>query len=448
MRGSAFRSRLALPKDWTRSIQAALVHVMALAHYAMVSTRSWAADSANARVRLTAKANTLEQEVELLREELRIKDGRLNRIPPQRRPYYAPTERLAILELRASRSWSLAQTAKIFAVTTTTIASWTKRLDEQGPAALLRTREPVNKFPDFVRYVVQRLQTLCPRLGKVKIAQILARAGLHLGATTVGRLRRQRTTPTPTPRAKPMPSARRVTADYPNHVWHVDLTTTATSAGFWTPWLPLALPQCWPFCWWLAVVLDHYSRRALGFAVFRRPPTSQQLCQFLGQLRGRLGAAPKYLVTDSGTQFSCARFRHWCRRHGIRQRLGAIGKQGSIAVVERFIGTLKQEGIRLLSLVPLRRRSFLRELTFYQVWYNGQRPHMTLAGATPDEVYFGRRPACRLPRFEPRPNWPRPSTCARPQVLVKGQPGTRLELVLDFPGRRRHLPRVTLTRAA
>jgi Integrase core domain len=154
------------------------------------------------------------------------------------------------------------------------------------------------------------------------------------------------------------------------------------------------------------------------------------------------------LVTDSGTQFASAHFRHWCRRNEIRQRLGAIGKQGSIAVVERFIGTLKQEGIRLLSLVPLRRRSFVRELTFYQAWYNGHRPHMTLEGATPDEAYFDRRPACRLPRFEPRPNWPRPSTCARPQVLVKGQPGTRLELILDFPGRRRHLPRVTLTRAA
>jgi hypothetical protein len=34
----------------------------------------------------------------------------------------------------------------------------------------------------------ERLKTLCPTLGKVKIAQILARAGLHLGATTVGRI--------------------------------------------------------------------------------------------------------------------------------------------------------------------------------------------------------------------------------------------------------------------
>jgi hypothetical protein len=63
---------------------------------------------------------------------------------------------------------------------------------EEGPDALLQTREPVEKFPDFVRYIVQRLQTAMPLLGKVKIAQILAPAGLHLRATTVGRIRKAR----------------------------------------------------------------------------------------------------------------------------------------------------------------------------------------------------------------------------------------------------------------
>jgi hypothetical protein len=73
-------------------------------------------------------------------------------------------------------------------VTAETIASWLQRIDEEGPKALVQLPEPVNKFPDFVRAMVQRLKTLCPMLGKVKIAQILARAGLHLGVTTVGRI--------------------------------------------------------------------------------------------------------------------------------------------------------------------------------------------------------------------------------------------------------------------
>src|SRR6185295_12254780 len=111
-----------------------------------------------------------------------------------------------------------------------------------------RTAEPVNRFPDYVRHLVQRLQALCPRLGKVKIAQILARAGLHLAATTIGRIRREPpVSPNPTRPVATMPAARRLTAKHPNHVWHVDLTTVPIAAGFWASWLPLALPQCWPF---------------------------------------------------------------------------------------------------------------------------------------------------------------------------------------------------------
>jgi hypothetical protein len=154
-------------------------------------------------------------------------------VPAARRPHFGPTERLAILQLRAARCWSLEQTAKVFQVAAATIASWSKRLDE-GSDALLRMPEPVNKYPEFVRGIVQRLQLLCPRLGKVKIAQILARAGLHLAATSVGRIRQEPPIRVPTPPEPPdetMPSGRRVTADRPNHVWHTDLTVVPTAAG-------------------------------------------------------------------------------------------------------------------------------------------------------------------------------------------------------------------------
>ena len=50
-------------------------------------------------------------------EELRIKDACISKVPPHRRLPYSPTERLAILELRAARGWSLAQTADVFSVT-------------------------------------------------------------------------------------------------------------------------------------------------------------------------------------------------------------------------------------------------------------------------------------------------------------------------------------------
>jgi len=156
---------------------------------------------------------------------------------------------------------------------------------------------------------------------------------------------------------------------------------------------------------------------------------------------------PKYLICDQGLQFGCPGFEAWCRRKEIHPRFGAIGQYGSIAVIERFIRTLKTEGTRRF-LVPLLRHAFRRELQLVLGWYNGHRPHMTLRGRTPDEVYFARSPANRSPRCEPRPLWPRASRCAAPQTLVAGQPGAEFRLELRFVEGRRHLPVVALQRAA
>ena len=48
--------------------------------------------------------------------------------------------------------------------------------------------EPVNKFPEFVRYIVGQLKLFFPVMGYERIARILAREGLHLGPTTVRRM--------------------------------------------------------------------------------------------------------------------------------------------------------------------------------------------------------------------------------------------------------------------
>ena len=370
----------------------------------------------------------------------------MEQIEPHHRPYYPPTERLAILELRAARSWSLAQTARTFLVSPLTIASWTDRLGEEGSDSLLQLPVPVNRFPDFVGYLVRRLKILCPSLGKVKIAQVLARAGLHLGPTTVRRMlqRPRRPRPCLAPRAAP----RVVTAHHPNHVWHVDMTTVPTALGFWIPWIPFARPQVWPFCWWVALAVDHFSRRVMGFAIYQKEPSSDALRRFLEGVFRKAGQLPRHLITDQGIQFTAKGFRRWCRRRGIQHRFGAIGKYGSLAVIERCIRTLKTECTRLLILVSYHLAAFRQELNFYCSWYNGNRPHSWLAGATPDEVYHSRRWASRMPRFEPRARWPRRSRCASPQVLVRGQPGATLELIVRHARRRQHLPTVTLRSAA
>jgi len=327
-----------------------------------------------------------------------------------------------------------------------TIASWMGRLDEEGPDSLVRLPEPVNRFPDFIRYVVRRLKILCPTLGKVKTAQILARAGLHLGPTTVRRLLHD--TRHPDPQKFPQTALRTVIVRKPNYLWHVDLTTVPTALGFWTSWVPFALPQVWPFCWWVGIAGDPYSRRVMGFAVYRALPSSAAVRRFLESAFRWVGEKPAHLISDQGTQFIAKGFRRWCRRWSIQHRFGALGKYGSLAVIERGIRTIKSECTRRLTAVPYRLAAFEQELGLCCSWYNGLRAHTWLTGATPDEVYRHRRPACRAPRCEPRRRWPRRSRCAAPQVLIRGQPGIRLDLEVRYHAGRRHLPIITLKRAA
>jgi len=435
-----------LPNGWPRRVRSAVVHAISLAHFSLTATRGWAVNNWNARVRLKEENDRFQQEIHLLREEIRIKDARMHHLEPQKRPHYPPTERLAILELRAARSWSLAQTARTFLVTPLTISSWTARLDEEGSDALVQVAQPVNKFPDFVGYLVKRLKVLCPAMGRFRIARVLARAGLHLGPTTIRRILRPARPPAPRRASETAPHL--ITARKPNDLWHVDLTTVPTSLGFWTSWIPFALPQVWPFCWWVGLVIDHCSRRVMGYAVYRGQPSAKALRRFLERLFAEVGRQPRDLVSDQGRQFIAKEFRRWCRRRGIRQRFGAIGQYGSLAVIERCIRTIKTECTRQLIAVPYRLADVEKELGLYFSWYARHRPHTRLRSATPDEVYFHRRPASRAPRFEPRPRWPRRSPCACPRTLIRGQPGVRLDLNVSYLGGRGHLPVVTLKRVA
>jgi hypothetical protein len=101
----------------------AVLQVIALAHTAIVQARSIALSSPDARTRRAGDLRGALDEIAMLEEELRIKDGRMATIDPHRRPHYRSIERMAILELKSARGWSQAETARRFLVKPTTIAS-------------------------------------------------------------------------------------------------------------------------------------------------------------------------------------------------------------------------------------------------------------------------------------------------------------------------------------
>jgi hypothetical protein len=98
--------------------------------------------------------------------------------------------------------------------------------------------------------------------------------------------------------------------------------------------------------------------------------------------------------------------------------------------------------------MPFRFFEFRKEVSLFVEWYNGDRPHTALSARTPDEVFFGRRPAATKPRFESRARWPRGAVCAAPLARVRGKPGVDVEIDVQFRSGRNHLPVVTLRRAA
>ncbi len=158
-------------------------------------------------------------------------------------------------------------------------------------------------------------------------------------------------------------------------------------------------------------------------------------------------AKPKYLICDKGTQFWAGGFKKWAKRTGVKLRFGAIDKHGSIAVVKRFIRTLKDECTRKIT-VPQRREEMRKEFTLYIEWYNKHRPHEFIDGRTPNETYYKHPAANAAPRIEPRSNYPPDSPCATPLTSVEGKLGQKIELVIEYHAGRKHLPIITLKRVA
>ena len=69
-----------LPKGWQGCVKSAVLHAIALAHYAIVYGRAWAADSIGARVRLAAENDRPHEAWALVREDLSIMDTRIAQI--------------------------------------------------------------------------------------------------------------------------------------------------------------------------------------------------------------------------------------------------------------------------------------------------------------------------------------------------------------------------------
>ena len=309
---------------------------------------------------------------------------RLDRLLPRQRPHYDPASRFDILEIRTLLRESAAATAEWCRVSVNTILRWGDELkrDPQRKTigSLLRAFPPVRRYADAERRLVQWMDRM-GFVGSGIIARTLARVGRKIASRTVRRIRKEKTPPPPSPTAR-----HHVEGRYANHVWIVDESD-----------IP-ALFRIFSFK--LLLIMDAFSRFPVAARLSLTATTAEQLVDLFRKAVEQHGP-PRHIISDQGQPFRSKRFARELRRHGVHHRFGAIGQHGSIALIERLFKTLKYSfGLRLP--FTLSRNVLERRLNRVLVYYAYMRPHQSLAGATPAEIYFGITPLHRSAVPPPR----------------------------------------------
>jgi len=255
-----------------------------------------------------------------------------------------------------------------------TLYRWLHKIESRKESNI-----PANKTPMEIASLVWDITKANVHWGRVRIANQLALLKIFLSASTVRNiLNRPQPPKQPVSHSKPEKTeeekARSVPAWYPNHVWSID-TTMIYCWGLW----PIQI----------CVVIDHYSRKVMA-AVPLEGPNAGWINNALESAIEKYGP-PKHLISDQAGVFIGEVFAELLGTYEILHRFGAIGKHGSIAVTERVNKTLKYEW--------LKRAAFIKGIDHladlcneFETWYNSWRPHMTLDGIRPDDVYYGEKP--------------------------------------------------------
>lgn len=200
------------------------------------------------------------------------------------------------------------------------------------------------------------------RVGRKRVARLMRESGLR-GAT----LRKYVVTTLSDPQAKRREDLveRRFFADAPDRLWVADITYIPT----WSGWL------------YLAMVLDVYSRKIVGWAMDTHMRTELILDALQMAVTQR---QPRGVIhhSDHGSQYTSYAFGKRCREAGVMPSMGSVGDAYDNAMAESFFATLERE--------LLNRRRFKTQVEakmavfeWIEGWYNPHRRHSGLGYRSP-----------------------------------------------------------------
>ncbi|WP_406729538.1 IS3 family transposase [Streptomyces sp. GD-15H] len=213
-------------------------------------------------------------------------------------------------------------------------------------------------------------------VGRKRVARLMREAGLtgvhrRTGRASLTRRDRQAT-------AAPDLIGRDFTASAPNLRWSADITYVPTGQG----WL------------YLAVVLDLFSRRIVGWAMadhMRTELVTDALAMAVTARRPRPGLVHH---SDKGSQYTSLTFGQRCDEAGIRPSTGRTGSCFDNAVTESFFASLETELIDRTAF-PTRHHAEQALFGYIEGFYNPRRRHSANGQLSPAE--YERRHAAKAP---------------------------------------------------
>jgi putative transposase len=124
---------------------------------------------------------------------------------------------------------------------------------------------------------------------------------------------------------------------------------------------------------YLAVVMDLYLRRIIGWEISNRMTTDLIARALLRAINLRRPKRGVVFHNDRGSQYTSQRFRSLLRKQGLRSSMGDVGACWDNAVVERFFGSLKHDWI--LKIHQPTRSHMKKDVASYMRYYNVDRLH-------------------------------------------------------------------------
>ena len=201
--------------------------------------------------------------------------------------------------------------------------------------------------------------------GRHRVARLRRRAGIE-----AKRKRRFRVTTQARASATPIPNVldQCFSVEAPNRVWASDITFIATAEG----WL------------YLAVVVDLYARRVVGWSMSNRIDQQLVLAALHMALAHRRPQSDLLHHSDQGRQYSADAYQAALAEQGISVSMSRKGNCYDNAVVESFFSTLKNELVHHC-IFKTRAEARLAIFEFIEVFYNRHRRHASLNFVSPVE---------------------------------------------------------------